>query len=445
MKNSKSNLNSGLGNEQLGGWIGLDWADNEHHVSIYDIASGQVEGYALKHSPETLQRWLADLRQRYNGKKVAVVLEQSRGAVLYALMSCDFVVLYPVNPQALASYRKAFYSSGAKDDPTDATLLMEMVRKHPERFRAWAPEDPDTRTLRLVVEARRKLVNQLTRCTNQLTSHLKSYFPQAIEWAGDLNSRQACDFLELWPTLEALQQVRPSRLRKFYLNYGRPRVETIEARFEQIKQALPLTQDPAAVLTGSLMVRALVAQIRPLIGVIEEFDDEIKRLFQKHPDRQVFESLPGAGAVLAPRLLAAFGADRERWESAADLQTFSGIAPVTQQSGKKRFVHRRLACPKFVRQTFHEFAASSIVWCDWAKAYYNHLIARGKGRHAALRALAYKWIRILFACWVNHTPYKEEIFLNSLARRGSPLSELTQAAKQAKTTNKRVPSPVGNL
>jgi transposase len=437
MKNSTTDFN-GLVIEQLVAWIGLDWAGNQHQISIYDIGSGQVENYALKHSPETLQRWLDDLRKRYNGGKVAVVLEQSRGAVLYALMNCDFVVLYPVNPKALASYRKAFYTSGAKDDPMDATLLMEMVRKHPERFRAWVAEDPDTRSLRLVVEARRKLVNQLTRCTNQLTSHLKSYFPQAIEWAGDLDSRQACDFLLEWPTLEALQQVRPSRLRKFYFNYGRPRVETIQARLEQIKQALPLTEDPAAILAGSLMVRALAAQIRPLIVVIEEFDDEIKRLFQKHPDRQVFESLPGAGAVLAPRLLAAFGVDRERWESAAEIQTLSGIAPVTEQSGKKRFVHRRLACPKFVRQTFHEFAGSSIVWCDWAKAYYDHLIAHGKKRHAALRALAYKWIRILFACWKNHIPYHEETFLKSLARRGSPLSQLTQAVQQIKPTKKRV-------
>lgn len=437
MENSTNCLNSGLASEHLVAWIGLDWADNQHQISSYDIASGRIETYTLKHTPETLQQWLNDLRKRYNGGKVAVVLEQSRGAVLYALMSSDFVVLYPVNPQALASYRKAFYTSGAKDDPRDATLLMEMVSKHPERFRAWEPEDPDTRSLQLLVESRRKLVNQLTRSTNQLTSCLKSYFPQAIEWAGELSSRQACDFLHQWPTLEALQKARPSRLRKFYLNYGRPRVETIERRLEQIKQALPLTSDPAALLAGPLMARALVAQIRPLTATIEEFDDEIKRLFQKHPDRQVFESLPGAGAALAPRLLAAFGADRERWASAAEIQAFSGIAPVTVQSGKKRFVHRRLACSKFVRQTFHEFAGSSIVWCNWANAYYEHLIAHGKKRHAAVRAVSYKWLRIIYACWKNRTRYDEEIFLKSLARRGSHLSQLTQAIQESKSAKKQ--------
>jgi len=123
MKTSTTSVNPGMAREHLVAWIGLDWADNQHQISIHDIASGQVESYALKHSPETLQRWLDDLRKRYSGGKVGVVLEQSRGGVLYALMNCDFVVLYPVNPLALASYRKAFYTSGAKDDPRDATLL----------------------------------------------------------------------------------------------------------------------------------------------------------------------------------------------------------------------------------------------------------------------------------------------------------------------------------
>jgi transposase len=287
--------------EQIAAWIGMDWADSEHQVCSYDVASGQTEASTLKHSAETLRDWLAGLRKRYHGAKVAVVLEQSRGALLYALMSCDFLVLFPVNPQSLANYRKAFNPSGAKDDPGDAMLLMEMVRKHPERFRPWVPDDPQTRSLRLLVEGRRKLVNQLTRLTNQLTSHLKSYYPQALELAPALNTRGACEFLEQWPTLEALKQARPARLRKFYLKYTRSPAETIEGRIEQIKTAVALTEEEAVVLAGSMMVRVLVGQMRPLITGIDDFDDQIRRLFQKHPDRLVFESFPGAGLVLARR------------------------------------------------------------------------------------------------------------------------------------------------
>jgi transposase len=408
--------------EELVAWVGLDWADSEHKISMYDVATGEVEASTLKHSSEALQQWVAGLQKRFGGKKVAVVLEQSRGGVLYALMSSDFIVLYPINPQSLASYRKALYPSGAKDDPVDGALLREMVQKNPERFRQWIPDDPDTRSLRLLVEARRKLVKQMTRLTNQLTGQLKCFYPQALEWAGELNSRQACDFLEAWPTLEEVQKARPARLRKFYLRYGRPLPATINRRIEQIREATPLTSDAPAILAGSMMVRAAVMQIRPLIAAIEKYDDEIKRLFQKHPDRLIFESLPGAGTVLAPRLLAAFGADRERWASAAEIQKLSGIAPVTERSGKQHWVHRRYACPKFVRQTFHEFAGSSIQWCDWAKGYYQHLRDHGKQHHCAVRALAYKWIRILFACWKNGTRYDNEVFLKALTQRRSPLS-----------------------
>lgn len=437
MKNSTSDINNGLEPEQIAAWIGLDWADNQHQISIYEVASGTVEAYALKHSAETLQQWLGKLRARYSGAKVAVVLEQSRGAILYALMNSDFVVLYPVNPQALANYRKAFYPSGAKGDPGDARLLMEMVRKHPERFRAWVPEDAHTRSLRLLVEGRRKLVNQLTGLTNKVISHLKSYFPQALEWASELNSRRGCDFLERWPTLEALQQARPSAIRNFYRSHGRPRAGTIERRLEEMKQAVPLTQDPAAILAGSMMVQALVAQIRPLIIAIEGFDDEIERLFHDHPDHLVFESFPGAGSVYAPRLLAVFGADRERWESAAEIQTVYGIAPVTEQSGKHRWVHWRLGCSKFARQSFHEFAGSSVLWCDWAKAYHDHLVDHGKTSHQAKRALAYKWIRIMFVCWKKRTPYQEEVFLKSLAQRGSSLWQRAEQTRQSRQDKKQ--------
>jgi transposase len=424
--------NTSEANEQIAVWVGLDWADKEHSVSVYEVASGKRESYTLKHTAEALQEWLLRLRVQYSGAKVAVVLEQSRGPVLYALMSCEFIVLYPVNPQSLANYRKAFQTSGAKNDPVDADLLNEMVRKHPDRFRAWVAEDADTRSLQLLVEGRRNLVNQTTRLTNRLTSHLKNYYPQALEWAGELNTRQACDFLKRWPTLEALQQTRPATLRKFYLNYGRPRTSSLNERLEQIKQAAALTGDRAVVLAGSMMVQALVAQIRPLIIEVEKYDDEIHRLFQQHPDRLVFESFTGAGRVLAPRLLAAMGADRDRWQSAAEIQQLSGIAPVTEQSGKQHWVHRRWACPKFLLQTFHEFAKQTVIWCDWAKAYYEQQRERGKAHHTALRALAFKWIRIVFACWKNRVAYDDNLYVRALELRGSKLAARTQLVKQAR-------------
>lgn len=418
--------------EEIAAWVGLDWADKEHSVMLYDEATGKSEEKKLKHSADAIQEWVSELRQRYGKRKVAVVLEQSRGPVLYGLMSSENIVLYPVNPQSLANYRRAFQTSGAKSDPGDAQLLCEMVRKHPEHFRAWKAEDAQTRSLRLLVEGRRQLVNEMTKLTNRLTSHLKSYYPQALEWAGDLNSRQACDFLERWPTLEAIQQARPATVKKFYLSYGRPRTETLKQRQEQIERSVALTEDPAVVLAGTMMVQALVGQIRPLVVAIEQYEYEIQRLFQQHPDRLVFESFTGAGPVLAPRLLAAMGADRDRWQSAAQIQQLSGTAPVTEQSGKQKWVHRRWACPKFLLQTFHEFAKQTITKSDWAKAYYDQQRERGAGHHAAVRALAYKWIRIVFRCWKDRVAYDEALFVLQLQKRNSLLAARTESVRRAR-------------
>src|SRR5438445_1016256 len=144
-------------------------------------------------------------------------------------------------------------------------------------------------------------------------------------------------------------------------------------------------------------------------------------VFAHHPDQALFDSFPGAGPVCAPRLSAAFGTDRSRWQSATEVQSHSGIAPVTERSGKALWVHHRLACPKFVKQTFHEFADQSIRFSQWARAYYDQQRGRGNDHHAALRALAYKWIRILFRCWKDRKPYDEATYIEALRRHASPL------------------------
>src|SRR2546425_9567831 len=172
------------------------------------------------------------------------------------------------------------------------------------------------------------------------------------------------------------------------------------------------------------MLRALVDQLLPLFDTLREFERQIAALFAQHPDRPLFEHLPGAGKVLAPRLLAAFGTQRERWQQAAEVLTYWGVAPVTEQSGRSRWVHWRLACPKFLRQSFQEFAEHSRRWCGWAKAYYQLQIQRGKTHQAAVRALAYKWIRILFRCWKDRTPYRDEIYSKSLVKHKSPIAPM---------------------
>jgi hypothetical protein len=119
--------------------------------------------------------------------------------------------------------------------------------------------------------------------------------------------------------------------------------------------------------------------------------------------------------------LVAFGSDRQRFAGPGDVQTYSGIAPVTRRSGRSAGVYRRTACPRFLRQTFHEFAGHSIPRSAWAGAYYRLQRARGHGHHAAVRSLAFKWIRVIYRCWKERTPYDEATYLAALKRKGAPL------------------------
>ena len=157
-------------------------------------------------------------------------------------------------------------------------------------------------------------------------------------------------------------------------------------------------------------------------------DDKIRQLLAAHEDSVLFNQLPGAGPALAPRLLAAFGTRRERFQTAAQWQAYSGVAPVVERSGKRTRIRFRCACPKFLRQSLHEFAAFSIRKSVWARAYYEQQRARGKTHHCALRSLAFKWIRILFRCWQQRTPYNMQIYWQALVRRGSPLLRRLPAA-----------------
>lgn len=406
-------------------WMGLDWGDRCHSVCLRCEGSDEVELFTLEQKPSAIHEWVAQLRLRFAGEPVAIALEQSRGALLYALMQYDFVVLFPVNPKAFESYRRALRLSGAKDDGGDARLLQQFVSTHREQLKPWYPESVGMRSLRLLVEQRRKLVDDQTRLLNRLTQQLKEYFPQVLEWFGEITSRSGLQFLTRWPTLEKAQRAQHRTLEKFFRSH-RYSIASTQEKIGAIRRAIALTQDSAILEVHPRLVQIGIQQLQGLQKSIAALEQQIEAHMQEQSDAFIFESLPGAGSVMAPRLVVAYGSDRERFD-ARSMQCFSGIAPVTEQSGKSRWVHHRFVCPKFLKQTFHEFAHCSIAHSTWANAYYHQEREKGSSQHEAIRSLAYRWIRIITACWKNRTPYSEETYLESLRRRGSPLIKRIEA------------------
>src|SRR2546426_4610174 len=407
--------------EALAAFVGLDWADAKHDGCLQAAGTAQREFLRLEHSPEEISAWVQTLRTRFNGQPVAVCLELQKGPIVSALRTYEFLVLFPVNPLTVAKYREAFTPSRAKDDPTDADLQVELLLKHRDKLTPLSPQSLTMRALAQLVEHRRRLVGDNVRITNRMTSALKNYFPHVLQWFQEKDTAIFCDFLSRWPTLKAVQLARRSTLETFFRDHHVRYADVIAQRIQAIKSATPLTTDDGVIAPNALLVQALVAQLRVTLQAITDFDTAIAQCAQSHPDFPLFQALPGAGPVFASRLLVAFGEQRERYASAAELQKYAGIAPVTERSGKKSWVHWRLQCPTFLRQTFVEWAAESIRHSFWAQVYYQQQRDKGKAHQAAVRALACKWIRILYRCWQDHTPYDEAAYLNALNRRASSL------------------------
>ena len=416
---------------EFAAFVGIDWADQKHVWCLQAAGSTQREQGELAHKVETVEAWVAQLCQRFGERPIAIAVEQTKGALVYMLAKYQSLHLFPVPTTMAAGMRKALYPSGAKDDPRDSDLLLDLLLLHRDKLHRLAPDSEATRRVQNLVEERRKLVDEKTAQSNRLTSSLKIYFPQILDWFKNPDTELVGELLERWPTLEELQQATPEELRTFFHQHHCRKGELLERRMEEIGQAKPAIHDRAVIEAKRAVVKVMVQLIRSLLAGIAELDEKIAEASTAHPDFFIFASLPGAGEVMAPRLLAAFGSQRDRYGSANEVQIYSGIAPIIEKSGKTKWVHFRRACPKFLRQSFQEWAGHSMTKSACAKAYYQQQRKQGQDHHAAVRALAFKWIRILFRCWKDRVTYDERKYLAALVKRGSPLSALLVVPKGA--------------
>lgn len=406
---------------EFAAFIGIDWADQKHDWAWQEATgeSRQRSGQFAS-APEAIHAWVAEISEAFGDRPVAVALEQSRGSLLFQLMKYPHLVLYPVHPSTLANYRQSFRPSGAKSDPSDTHLIRDLLMRHRDKLRPFHPDTVETRTLQFLVEERRQWVDDRTSFGHRLSACLKLYYPQVLHWFDDVTAPIVIAWLARWPTLEKLQKAQPATIEEFLREHGRRDEDKIGQQLQEIQRSRTAVTDAAVIDSCLLNLQALVGLLTPLRAAIADYDRRIEALARSHPDFPIIHSFPGAGLALAPRLLAGLGTQRERFDNAGALQSYSGIAPVTSQSGRQCWVHWRWACPKFVRQTFHEWAQHSMKKCQWARSFYQQQRDNGKSHHAAIRSLAFKWLRILFRCWKDRVPYDEARYLRSVRDRLLP-------------------------
>ena len=398
-------------------FIGIDWADQAHDCYIID-AQGNGQHQKLTQSPEAIDEWVKQMFQLSGGKPIAIMLEQSKGPLIYALMFRPDVLLYPINPKQFAMYRESYPGGDAKSDPSDARYIARMLRERINTLKPWIADDEATRRLANLSQQRRNIVNAQVAQRQQLIAHLKSYFPVLLEVFGNKNRiGLLLKILGCWSDPRKLRRADRQLVDRVLRENGIRSQSKREELIQRIRDSKLLTRDDATIQPLAMVCELLAKQIQASRKTVQAFDQQIKEALNKHPDAELFTSLRGAGPTLAARLLCAFGSQKDRWKDADELASFSGIAPVTRQSGKSRVVHQRWACPKYLKQTFHEFADSARKWCPWSKARYLQLKARGMKHSAAIRKLARSWIRILFRIWKTGIPFNCDRYIENLKRR----------------------------
>ncbi len=413
--------------------IGIDWADEKHALATLVLpATDQTEPELciVEHKPQALIEWVSCLQERFAGRRIAIALEQRKGALIYFLSAFDFIDLYPIEPLSLHNYRKALYPSGAQSDPVDATLLTRFLLHHQRRLRCYRPQSATVRQCAQYCEDRRRFADQRAQALQALKASLKLYFPLALELFADLSTSLANRFIRRWPSLDELKKARPAAVRAFCYAHGSRNKKLMERRLQLIAAACPLTTDPGVVEPQLLRVQCLLEHIATLSRMIHTYEQRIQNLVPVVDSDGVFASLPGAGPCFTSRLAVLFGQDRTRYASAAEVQMLTGTAPVTRQSGKKKVVSMRWACSIFQRQTLVEYAVSSLRFSKWARAFYDLHMPQDpnadKPTYSVLRKLAFKWLRIIYRCWQTRTPYDESRYIQSLRHSGSPLWQQLQ-------------------
>lgn len=415
--------------------VGLDRSDQKADLCLIDVRTGQRRGVTLDTAPEALWEWLAEVRQEYPAARVGLCLEQPAGHLISFLETYAWITLHPINPLTLQKYREAFVTSRAKDDAQDAEYLADLLLSHHAKLPVWSPEDSATRAVQQLGFHRRAVVDERTALSNRLLALLKQYFPQALTLCGeDLWRPLATAFLLKWPSLGAVRKAKPATLKQFYYLHGSRSQRLIEQRLALLERAVPVSDELAVIESFVLRVQLICRQLQALQRTLGEFDQQLAAAYAAHPDREIFASLPGAGPVLGSRLLASLGSQRERFgQSAAQLQCYTGIAPVTKRSGGSCRIHRRYLCPKFHRQSFHEYAKESLLWSRWAGAFYLQQRTKGAAHHTAVRALAFKWQRIIWRCWQDRQPYDDARYEAVLRKRNSPVVALLDRVELGKS------------
>lgn len=385
-------------------FAGLDWAAEVHAVCVMDATGKIVDRFTIAHTADGIAMLIRRLAKLSGPGDVQVGIERPNGRLVDLLLEAGHPVV-PVSPNAIKAWRDGEVMSGAKSDAGDAAVIAEYLRLRQHKLRVAVPYCDDTRALRTLTRTRGDLVEARVSATNQLAALLDDHWPGGKAVFADVESPISLEFLTRYPTPNAAKSVGDRRMQAFMTKHGYSGRRSAAVLLERLRAA------PAGA-TGQALTEALRDAVLGLVGVLKALNAAVKDLDRstaahlgEHPDGEIFTSLPRSGQINTAQILAEWGDCRQAYATPDSVAALAGCTPVTKESGKHRAVHFRWACNKRFRVALTTFADNSRHSSPWAAQIYNRARTTGKDHPHAIRVLARAWIRVIWRCWHDGTPY----------------------------------------
>lgn len=392
-------------------YIGIDWSEKKHDICYLHEKGEVLRKLEILHNMEGFFA-LDKARQELGvqAEDCVVGLETSHNSLVDYLWDQGYLQIIVLPPKVVKSSQGRYRQSGAKDDPWDARLIADILRTDQKRYTVWKPDSPLTRQIRSAVRMLSHLNKELVRNTNRLRAVLLRYYPAALELFTHLDAPVTLAFIQTYPTPEAAAKLSYEDFASFLRKHHHSQPKTWVHSFNQLKK-LDVYSQAEVVAAYSPQAVTLANILAVLVESKHCWLKELTRLYESHPDRTIYSTLPAAGTFLEPALLAKLGDDRNRSPTPKVLQAVAGTCPVTQRSGKRKVVYFRWACDHEFRHIVHQWAKLTLDVSPWAEAYYSSVLPHCRTSNDAIRRLANRWLEILWRLWQDRKPYDQAYHL----------------------------------
>ena len=392
--------------------VGIDQSQKKHDVCLMNEVGRQLARFEIPHDAQGFKR-LHEERQRIlaSAQDCLVALESGHSLLVDYLLDHHYQV-FVIPGKAVDRYRDRHRQSRSASDKSDAVVLAHALRTDHHLYTPWHADQPITRQIGSLVKLVHDFKRSLVRFSNRLRSLLWRYYPIAADLFSGLDQQIALQFILAYPTPQQANQLTTEQFTTFCQTHQYRRSDLIARRCGQILNAETFASSDVAAAYAA-QAEALARVTYNLVKERNQAQKQLTQVFEQHPDRHIFESLPGAGEFLAPALLSRFRDCRARFPTSAVAQAIAGTSPVTIQSGKRRRVQFRRACDRDFRFYATQYARSSLRQSPWAAAYFQTVRPRHEKASQAYRCLANRWIAIIWRLWTDRIEYDEAIHLRN--------------------------------